>query len=534
MANLEGIAWRNAANSADLALSVNASNQLMFGAAVVSAATAYTASRALATDASGYPVVSAVTSTELGYLSGVSSAIQTQLNGKITAGAAAIVNADVSAAAAIARTKLASGTNYRILANDSSGVMSENAAITASRAVASDANGQLAASATTATELGYVNGVTSAIQTQLDAKTLKSTLTTKGDIYAATAASTPARVGVGADGTVLTADSAQASGMTWTAPASAPDSVDDLTNFALNISYSAGAMTVAVKTKAGADPSAGSPVKVSFLTSATSGIYVQRTITAAHSITVPSGALLGGSNGNSQYIYFYLIDNAGTVELAVAGAQIYSDWVKVSSTILDTASDGRSTLYSTTARSNLMSRCVGYMVSAQTTAGTWAQTPTLLFAGPVKETDEIIACAANGIIPTLSSGSLTSSTTARVIYGTMIQNDGNCYDTSTGYFTCPTAGEYAFAINTNITHASIAASNWIMNYINHAGTEKFLQYQVVDGTSVSRMVPNSGSFAASAGEQIYIGARSNGTTPSFTNGLGANSFSIVRVKRKSS
>lgn len=81
-----------------------------------------------------------------------------------------IANAQVAAAAAIARTKLASGNNYRILANDSSGVMSENAAITATRAVASDANGQLVASATTATELGYVNGVTSAIQTQLDAK----------------------------------------------------------------------------------------------------------------------------------------------------------------------------------------------------------------------------------------------------------------------------------------------------------------------------------------------------------------------------
>lgn len=42
--------------------------------------------------------------------------------------------------------------------------------LTASRAVYSDANKILSSSATTATELGYVNGVTSAIQTQLDAK----------------------------------------------------------------------------------------------------------------------------------------------------------------------------------------------------------------------------------------------------------------------------------------------------------------------------------------------------------------------------
>lgn len=41
-----------------------------------------TASRALASDGSGKVAVSAVTSTELGYVSGVTSAIQTQLNGK--------------------------------------------------------------------------------------------------------------------------------------------------------------------------------------------------------------------------------------------------------------------------------------------------------------------------------------------------------------------------------------------------------------------------------------------------------------------
>lgn len=46
-------------------------------------------------------------------------------------------------------------------------------------------------------------------------KTDKSTLTTKGDLYAATAASTPARVGVGSDGQVLVADSSQSAGVAW-------------------------------------------------------------------------------------------------------------------------------------------------------------------------------------------------------------------------------------------------------------------------------------------------------------------------------
>jgi len=46
-----------------------------------------TASRALASDASGKVAVSAVTSTELGYVSGVTSAIQTQLDNRVTANA---------------------------------------------------------------------------------------------------------------------------------------------------------------------------------------------------------------------------------------------------------------------------------------------------------------------------------------------------------------------------------------------------------------------------------------------------------------
>jgi hypothetical protein len=73
-----------------------------------------------------------------------------------------------------------------------------------------------APSTVSATELGYLDGVTSAIQTQLDAKTAKSTLTTTGDIYYASAANTPARLGIGSTGNVLTV----ASGIpSWAAPA---------------------------------------------------------------------------------------------------------------------------------------------------------------------------------------------------------------------------------------------------------------------------------------------------------------------------
>lgn len=68
------------------------------------------------------------------------------------------------------------GTNSAVALNNNrvmqstGGTIAEAAAITASRALASDANGIPVASATTATELGFVNGVTSAIQTQFSGK----------------------------------------------------------------------------------------------------------------------------------------------------------------------------------------------------------------------------------------------------------------------------------------------------------------------------------------------------------------------------
>ena len=98
-----------------------------------------TADRAVISNGSQKIAVSDVTSTELGYLDGVTSAVQTQIDSKqatITGGASTIASSD----------------------------------LTASRALQSNGSGKVEVSDVTTTELGYLDGVSSAIQTQLDAK----------------------------------------------------------------------------------------------------------------------------------------------------------------------------------------------------------------------------------------------------------------------------------------------------------------------------------------------------------------------------
>jgi hypothetical protein len=67
------------------------------------------------------------------------------------------------------------------------------------------------------TEIGYLNGVTSSIQTQLDARVEESLFDAKGDLLVASADNTPAKLTVGTDGYILTANTSAANGIEWAA-----------------------------------------------------------------------------------------------------------------------------------------------------------------------------------------------------------------------------------------------------------------------------------------------------------------------------
>ena len=67
------------------------------------------------------------------------------------------------------------------------------------------------------TEIGYLNGVTSAIQTQLDARVEESLFDAKGDLLVGSADNTPAKLTVGTNGYILTANTSAANGIEWAA-----------------------------------------------------------------------------------------------------------------------------------------------------------------------------------------------------------------------------------------------------------------------------------------------------------------------------
>lgn len=67
-------------------------------------------------------------------------------------------------------------------------------------------------------------------------------LTTKGDIYAASAASTPVRLGVGADDTVLTAAAAEATGLKWASVTAGAHGASSHTNITRSIWVRVGEM----------------------------------------------------------------------------------------------------------------------------------------------------------------------------------------------------------------------------------------------------------------------------------------------------
>lgn len=108
-----------------------------------------------------------------------------------------------------------------------------------------------------------------------------------------------------------------------------------------------------------------------------SGTVNTRTVPSAISTVISSGSTGGTINAVASRIILLAIDNAGTVELAWCNEKCGINLT--GTTLISTtaeggagAADSATTIYSTTARTNVPCQIVGFFDSTQTTAGTWA------------------------------------------------------------------------------------------------------------------------------------------------------------------
>ncbi|MBU3655037.1 MAG: hypothetical protein FGM23_01565 [Alphaproteobacteria bacterium] len=115
--------------------------------------------------------------------------------------------------------------------------------------------------------------------------------------------------------------------------------------------------------------------------SLTNGAPTTINATGNLSLVIPAGATLGTTNAVLSRVVLLCLNNAGTAELAVvnqAGGVNLDETGLISTTAISASATSASTIYSTTARTNVPYRVVGFIDSTQATAGQWATAPTLI------------------------------------------------------------------------------------------------------------------------------------------------------------
>ncbi len=554
------------------------------------------------TNGSGFITSSSVTATEVGYLSGVTSAIQTQLNGKVNdtgdAMTGPLLLANGSAAApSLGFTNSSDSGLYRVSDNvtgvSSNGVLAASFGPTETNILGALVQGTssndwfnssaisgvvqaystklVAASNTnnTATALGAVvlegsnnrrismfvddlNATTglnieassgmptfwlainsegavnwnpAGHQTIINNREIRfSELSVNGSNYVGlkAPASVPSDFTLslpdadGSSGQVLTTDGSGS--LSFQNAPGARDESYELSNLGLSATVASNALTIALKTKAGIDPTANSPVRFGFRNSTTTnGTYDQLSVTSSLSLVISSGSTLGIAASTSTYLYVYAINNSGSVELAVS--QILVDEGSLISTTAEGGAGGADSnrlIYSTTARSNVPVRLIGRLKVNLTTPGTWSTIPTETSIVPFDKGILIAKYVSN------SGQSISNSTLTIVNFEDLSIDTNNTVTTGASWaFTAPKTAYYrvrAAVQFDNTTASSFTADMWV--YVG--GSRIALLASNTKETSVSYGVFLGGEALVLASETQSINVRVQHNAGSVYN-LSANS-----------
>lgn len=179
-------------------------------------------------------------------------------------------------------------------------------------------------------------------------------------------------------------------------------------NYTLVPSIAGNALTIALKTAAGNDPSATDPVIIPFRSATVgSGATEWRAVTAPLSLVISSGSTMGFTTAKGGRLWIEAVDNAGTVMLAAFNASTVRTIHPLRNNTLRTtvaegglgAADSAGVLYAASAVSNKAIRILGYMDFSLAVPGTWDEMPDLVqewepgipLPGDVVQTTSVVA-----------------------------------------------------------------------------------------------------------------------------------------------
>jgi len=271
-----------------------------------------------------------------------------------------------------------------------------------------------------------------------------------------------------------------------------------------------------------------------------------RNVTAAISMTVSNGSTLGTASGILAKLTVLAIDNAGTIELAVVNANAYGlldERVLISTTAeggTGTADSG-TVIYSTTARTSVPFRIVGYVELTQATAGAYATAPSNI-AGmggaivpqptPTITSGTAVSTATCSFTGVISTTTLTASAvTGTIVVGQLITGTGVTAGTTIVALGTGTGGAGTYIVSASQTVGSTAITvvgldfynipSWVkritimMNGVSTSGTSVIL-IQLGDSGGIE----NTGYTAASYNE-------TGGSNSTSSAGFSANHASVA-------
>lgn len=184
-------------------------------------------------------------------------------------------------------------------------------------------------------------------------------------------------------------------------------------------------------------------------------------------LVISSGSTLGTVSAQQSRIVVLAINNAGTIELAavnISGGNDLSE-TGVITTVAEGgagAADSANVIYSTTARTGVAYRVIGYIESTQATAGTWATAPSTI--------------QGHGGQAIAAMSSLGYSQTWQVVTGSRAY--------STTYYNTTGKPIYVFVQNTSAATATATVNGVVIH--NTSGTNAgFINFIVPPGGSYS-------------------------------------------------